>query len=213
MKINNDIVVFDLETTDDEADRRIIEVGAVLLDRDLNPRGTFSQLVYHGGPGLLSDYVKELTGLREGDFSGTKGWGRGEEGRYHGVQGDFLSWVEELVPNVRRVRLAAWGNYFDVNVLRAEYARSGIPYPWSGTCLDVKTAAALWCALSGRGTDKLGLQTVARHMGVEPDGPWHRALADAKVTAAVFKRAVTDLAGGVWLEERSGPYRRVEVMG
>lgn len=205
MKINNDIVVFDLETTDDEADRRIIEVGTVLLDRDLNPKATFSTLVSPGPLVDLSAFVTELTGLRNEDVA--------QLGRWPDTALAWWKWALSLVPNIRRLRLAAWGNYFDVNVLRAEYARAGIPYPWSGTCLDVKTAAALWCALSGRGTDKIGLQTVARYMGIEPDGPWHRALTDAKVTAAVFKRVMVDLAGGVWLPQGSGPYRRVEVRG
>ena len=202
MKINNDLVVFDLETTDDE-EHRIIEIGAVLLDRGLEPRDEMSFLV---NPGVaLSENLTALTGINEEMLA--------PRPAIAVALSFWKEWVRSRVGNLLRVRLCTWGNYFDVNVLRQEYSRIETNYPWSGTCFDVKTVAAVWCALSGRGTDKLGLKSVAGYMGVEPEGSWHRALPDAKVTAAVLKRAVADLAGGVWLPGIGGSHRRVEVKG
>jgi hypothetical protein len=45
-----------------------------------------------------------------------------------------------------------------------------MPYPFSGTAIDVKTLAFTWLAFSGRRTDKLNLEILAKHLNIEPEG-------------------------------------------
>ncbi len=186
---HNDLVVIDLETTDDEKDRHIIEIGAVRLDRELRLLDTFSSLCYPGN--MISPFVEQLTGITQEELN--------QSPRFSEVFAKLINWIPG---NLKRVRLCAWGNYFDINVLRQECKFWNIPYPFSGTAFDVKTVAALWCALSGRRTDKLGLQHVYKEMFPNiSGGQWHRALADAVATAQVLEKAVKDLDGGVWLSQ------------
>lgn len=105
------------------------------------------------------------------------------------------------------------GNYFDIPLLRKAYAHYGLPFPFSGTCFDVKTMAMTWMALSGRRTDKLGVETVASAMDIQPDGRYHRALTDAVSEAKILKRVFADLLGGFFAPGQPGKphsYFRVE---
>jgi DNA polymerase III alpha subunit (gram-positive type) len=141
----------------------------------------------------VSDYVVDLTGHTREDLAAAD--------PFPAVAERFHDWClkKSGVNRLAKLRLAAWGNYFDVNVLRAEYAAWGLPYPFSGTAIDVKTAALLWCAASGRRTDSLSVHKCAEAMNIVPLGPYHRADVDADATAQIFQRAVGDLAGGVWV--------------
>lgn len=190
MKTNNEILVIDFETTDDEENRHIIEIGAVLLDRKLELVDEFSSLVHPGGP--VSDFVLNLTGIDYNDLLSAPTLGT--------VCEQWETWLRKHVPNPKRVRLAAWGNYFDVNVLRSEYKRLARPYPWSGTALDVKTLAFAWATLSGRRTDRLKLETVCNELGLPEQGRWHRALSDAKATALVLVEVLGSLSKGTWVD-------------
>jgi DNA polymerase III epsilon subunit-like protein len=189
MKWNNHIVVFDLETTacDQQA---ITEIGAVVLDPELDRVvGRFQSFVLPDYP--VTKRAWEITGHNPEDLARAPAW--------PDVAKMFEDWVVATCGNIKRVRLAAWGNYFDINVLRNQYARHGLPYPFSGTCIDVKTAALMWAACSGRRTDKLSVEQCAEHMGLTPSGSYHRADVDADMTAQIFQRAMYELAGGVWI--------------
>lgn len=189
MKFNNPLVVFDLETTDDPADRRIIEIGAVYLDKDLGHQSTFREFVNPGVP--VSQFVQDLTTITPGELS--------RADPFPAVAARFEAWVSGLC-NIKQARLAAWGNYFDVNVLRQEFAKAGMDYPFSGTCIDVKTAALMWCAMAGKRTDKLGVETMMGHLGLPTEHvTFHRAQEDALATANIFRAVMIDLAGGVWV--------------
>jgi DNA polymerase III epsilon subunit-like protein len=201
MKLHNHLLVLDLETTDNPRARRIIELGCVLLDRQLDVLDTFDQLVRPAEP--LSEFVTKLTGITDADLAVKPYWPE--------VAGRWEEWLRQRVPNIKQVRLACWGNYFDVNVLRQEYEGCGREYPFSGTALDVKSLAFLWTSLSGRRTDSLGLPHVCQTMEFAPPSRWHRAHPDAWMTAAVLRRVFSDLGGGVFLP--GNKYHYVEVRG
>jgi DNA polymerase III epsilon subunit-like protein len=201
VKLHNAIAVFDLETTDDPDDRRIIEIGCVLLDRHLDVLDTFDQLVRPAEP--LSAFVTNLTGITDADLAQQPCWPE--------VAGRWEEWLRSRVSNIKQVRLACWGNYFDINVLRQAYECCGREYPFSGTVIDVKSLAFLWTSLSGRRTDSLGLSHVCQAMEYAEPARWHRAHVDARMTAAVLKKVFTDLGGGVFLPGEK--YRYVEVRG
>jgi DNA polymerase III epsilon subunit-like protein len=196
MKWNNPVVVFDLETTDAPDDRRIIELGAVYLDRDLEHQSSFRSLV--NPEGFVSPFVQDLTGYTQFELNAAPALDQ--------VASKLVDWVAAH-GNIKQARLAAWGNYFDVNVLRQEFARTGVAYPFSGTCLDVKTAALMWCALAGKRTDKLSVSLMMDHLGLSKEGVrFHHALDDALATANIFRRVMADIGSGVWVD--AGGYKQ-----
>jgi DNA polymerase III epsilon subunit-like protein len=190
MKWNNHIVVFDLETTG--CDRQAItEIGAVALTGDLSRvEGRFQSLVYPDYP--VTEKSLEITGHNPDELMAADPWPK--------VVVAFEMWISQQTGKpTNRSRLAAWGNYFDVNVLRNQYGRHGLAYPFSGTCIDVKTAALMWAACSGRRTDSLSVEGCAKEMNLTPLGPYHRADVDADMTGQIFGRVMYELAGGVWI--------------
>lgn len=213
MRLNNELIVFDLEATsnqEEEGERPalqvnnfIIEIGAAFLDRDLKLIDTFERLVRPEE--AITPFITKITSITPEMCQGQPLWKE--------VAPAFEAWIKSHCDNIKRVRLAAWGTYFDMPLLRRAYARYERPFPFSGTCLDVKTLALLWAALSGRRSDKLGVETVATAMGVQPEGRYHRALTDAVTEAKILQRVFADLEGGFFLPGVPGkqrPYYRLE---
>ncbi len=201
-KLHNPLVVLDLEATAGkdaqgfQTNDYIIDVGAVYLDEELEPRGTFSRLVRPEEP--LNEFIQKLTGITPEMVN--------QEPLFEQVGKDFTSWVASLAGNIKKVRLAAWGNYFDIPLLRKSYQRYGQEFPFSGTAIDIKSLAFLWLSLSGRRTDKVNLPFFAQHFGLV-QGPQHRALSDAQVTAEVARCLWKDLQG-VFVPGKEGePFR------
>jgi len=190
-KLHNSLVVLDLEATAGQDDRGrqtnncIIDLGAVYLDERLEVKGTFQSLVKPTE--AISPFIAKLTGITEAMVADQPSFGE--------VGPAFSRWVEGLAGSLKKVRLAAWGNYFDIPLLRKNYYDAGLDFPFPGTALDVKTLAFLWLSQSGRRTDKIGLEFFADHFGVKVEGTWHRALTDAQVTAATLAAIWRDLEG------------------
>ena len=213
MRLNNELVVFDLEATSNQEDvgarpalqtnNFIIEIGAAFLDRDLKLIDTFERLVRPEEP--ITPFITEITSITPAMCEGQPLW--------KDIGPEFEAWVSRHCQNIKRVRLAAWGNYFDIPLLRRAYAHYNLPFLFSGTCIDVKTMAMAWMALSGRRTDKLGVETVASTMGIAPEGRYHRALTDAVTEAKILQRVFADLEGGFFAPGPPGKprsYFRVE---
>jgi inhibitor of KinA sporulation pathway (predicted exonuclease) len=188
MKFNTNIIVLDLETTDCE-DHSIIDIGAVMLDKSLNVVDTYKSLVKPYA--VVSDFVTSLTGYTNDGLVTARPWNE--------VSHEWEVWASSR-GNLKNCRLACWGNYFDVNVLRNNYAKYGLTFPFSGTVYDVKTAATMWLSLSGRRTEKISVEKMAKILNIKSEGKYHTAFTDAQVTALIFKEVMASLAGGVWLD-------------
>jgi len=204
-KLHNPLVVIDLEATagQDGQGRQtnncIIDLGAVYLDEKLEVKGTFQSLVKPSEP--ITAFITKLTGITGAMVEG--------EPPFNEVGPTFSRWVEGLAGTLKKVRLAAWGNYFDIPLLRKNYNDAGLDFPFPGTALDVKTLAFLWLSQSGRRTDKIGLEFFAEHFGLKVDGSWHRALTDAQVTAGTLVAIWRDLQGFFVPVKEGEPYRLV----
>lgn len=205
-KLHNPIVVLDLEATAGQDDRGrqtnncIIDLGAVYLDESLTVRGTFQALVRPDEP--ITPFITKLTGITPAMVE--------DQPRFADVGPAFSQWVEGLSGNLKKVRLAAWGNYFDIPLLRKNYYDASLDFPFAGTALDVKTLGFLWLSQSGRRTDKISLEFFAQHFGLTVDGSWHRALTDAQVTAGVLAAIWRDLQGFFVPIKEGEPHRLVQ---
>lgn len=194
MKLHNDLIIFDLETTAD-SNNYITEIGAVCLRKDSLLIGPSFELLIKP-PIPLDEKSKLITGITDEDLKDSLDFNQSIK--------LFEEWCNGLSDNIKNLRLCAWGNYFDVNVLRQEYDRMETNFPFSGTCLDAKSWAFLWASLAGHRTDKLSVKRVSEeYMGLEPV-KYHRALNDARQTGKIVQRIFSDLSSGVFLPLEKG---------
>ena len=198
MKLTQDLIVFDLETTardngdGTQSNDNIIQIGAVYLRRKLfcyEVEDTFNALIKPKDE-MISPFITELTGISNEMV---------KDKPYFDVVGpQFAEWASRG-KNLRNTRLCAWGTYFDIPILRKHYEKNNIKYPFSGTSFDVKTWAALWMMLSGRRTDKLSVEAVMKAMAIRAEGQYHNALFDAECTAKIALRIFNDLDQGFFV--------------
>lgn len=202
LNLNTDLLVIDLEATagkdekGNQTNNYIIDIGAVLLDRDLNVISTFESLVKPEEP--ISDFITELTKI---DNSMVE-----KEDTFPGVAAKFHTWLENSLgrSSFKKIRLCSWGTYFDIPLLRKVYQKYDLEFPFSGTAFDIKTMALMWHALSGRKTDRLQVSTVAKTMDIKAEGTFHRAITDAIVETKIMQRTMKDLQG-FFIEGKRGP--------
>lgn len=214
MKIIQDLVVLDLETTSSEDENGfqkndwIIQIAAVYLKRDdnnssLTKVSEFNSLVKPKEN--ISNFITDLTGISNEMV---------QDIDYFDLVGlNFLNWVKSN-GNIKNVRICAWGNYFDIPVLRKNYEHYKINYPFSGTAFDIKTYASLWVMLSGRRTDRLSVEHVCNIMGIIPKGKYHDALTDAHAEADILLKIFDDLSNGIFIEDGDkGKNRLLKIYG
>jgi inhibitor of KinA sporulation pathway (predicted exonuclease) len=209
MKLNNDIIVFDLEATSGkdvlgfQTNNYIIDIGAVYIDKDtLEITDTYSSLVKPEE--YITEFIEKLTGISNAMTD--------SERLFDVVGAEFSQWVmKNTGGNPKKAMLAAWGNYFDIPLLRKLYQKYHLPYPFMGTALDVKTVAIAWLALSGNRTDKSSVGHVSELMGIQPEGAYHRAIVDAKCEGLILQRVFRDLASGMFVDTGVKPYKYLKV--
>jgi len=212
MKISTELIVFDLESTSNQETKYekpkvqtnnfIIEIGAVLINKNLEIVDEFQHFVKPEES--ITPFIEELTGISNDLVHKEPTWEQ--------VASKFEQWALSHTKNFKSVRLCAWGNYFDIPLLRKCYSHYGMYYPWSGTALDCKTIAFLWCALSGRRTDKLSVEHLASLMNISPEGNYHRAIVDAQVQAKIIQKALKDLSSGYFLPNTENkPYDLLKI--
>lgn len=176
MRLPFNLIILDFETNggtvEDSTAHRIIEIGAVRLSEELQVIDEFSMLV-DGRPVL--DVVVEIHGITNADLEGKP--------LFKDAHPDFDEWCGKKQEYV----LGAWGAYFDIPVLRAEYQRIGVKFPHRGESFDVK--AVVWWDLlrQGKPAKHLGLEQAGGLYGIPFYGKKHKAVDDARMTARLLQ--------------------------
>jgi DNA polymerase III epsilon subunit family exonuclease len=170
-----DLVIVDVETTGWLADEAgITEIGAVRLSAG-RPMAEFSELVNPGMP--IPAHITELTGITDEMVA--------ESPRIAEVLPAFLEFAAGGV-------IVAHNAPFDIAFLTAACEQSGIEWPCRGV---MDTAILSRMLLGPKDVPDHRLATLSCHFNART-GPCHRALADAKATAAVLKGLLGVLARG-----------------
>jgi inhibitor of KinA sporulation pathway (predicted exonuclease) len=157
----------------------------------MNRKDSFTVLVKPPRP--LSKEEKDLTKISQAEMD-LKGVD------FSTAAAQLESFLLKNSKNLKHVRFAAWGTYFDIPILRKHYREHNIQFPVSGTALCVKTLALMWLAWSGKRTDKCSVESVAKMINCEPPfGNYHRALVDAEVTADILCRIYADFSTGAFI--------------
>lgn len=214
MKLKNDFIVIDLEATTnrfsgesaidpdsdsgnefEQTNNFIIEIGAVYVSSELKIIDQFSALVRPEES--ITPFIEKLTGITQAMVDTAESWPV--------VSQQFESWILQYAQRLKDVKLCAWGNYFDIPLLRRVYAYYKKQFPFSGVAFDVKTLGFLWCAISNRKVEQLNLHDFERMMRLVPIGPAHRALNDAYLEAQVFIQILKSLDQGVYVPDHHNP--------
>src|SRR5208283_460332 len=95
----------------------IIEIGAALLDRDLKLVDTFQRLVRPEEP--ITPFITEITSITPEMCESQPLW--------KDIAPEFEAWIARHCGNIKRPRLSAWGNYFDISLMRRIYTHYNRP--------------------------------------------------------------------------------------
>jgi inhibitor of KinA sporulation pathway (predicted exonuclease) len=183
MKYSTDIVVVDLEATcrtfgaNEVTESNILEIGAVRLDRrTLRVMDQFSELVQPRDYPILPQIV-EVTGIKPDMVESCD--------QFDAVGRRFIEWYGKR----NRSILAAWSVYYDIPLLRKEFAAFGLDFNESfvGAALDIRAIAMAWLANNNQNTTGVTIEKTLVKMGIALDLQWHRAVDDAKGAAAILR--------------------------
>ena len=168
----NTVVVLDFETTglSPNMGDRAIEIGAVKLVDGVKV-GTFQQLM---NPGFrVSSFISSFTGITNSMLS---------------LAPDAKEVMQEFAEFIGDSPLVAHNASFDKRFLDAEFERIDAHYPGPFAC-SLLIARRL---IPNAPTHKLG--DLVRFKQIENDGTFHRALADAEMTAKLWLLMLDELA-------------------
>jgi DNA polymerase III epsilon subunit-like protein len=168
--LHADILVIDVETTGlDPARHACIELGAVLLDRELNPVAEFSSLV---APWDSAEIMSEALAVNQINPAALKSAPQVPEvvDRFH----------QAFRPDSRKLLLCGWNVWLDVAFLKGLYARANCAWPFGHRLLDIQSVVTFHSQLM----PKSQADTIKRFLNDEQS---HRALPDARQTAALLR--------------------------
>jgi DNA polymerase-3 subunit epsilon len=165
------VIVLDFETTglSPHAGDRSIEVGAVKIEHGV-VMDRFQSLM---NPGFrISGFIEEYTGISNDMLSGAP--------RCSKV-------MKELKSFVGAMPLVAHNSSFDRRFLEAEWDRIGI------ACSNEFACSMLTARRVFPGAPNHRLDTLVAYSKIEPAGTFHRALADAEMTARLWLRMLEEV--------------------
>ncbi|MEO6808223.1 MAG: exonuclease domain-containing protein [Isosphaeraceae bacterium] len=167
------LVAFDLETTGlSAATDRIVEVGAVRFEPSGRELDRFARLVHPGRP--MPPAAQTIHGISDAALA--------DASPASTVLPEFLNWLGD--PGT--TTLLAHNAVFDAAFLGRELARAGRSMPGHAV---IDTLALARRRLPGAPNHRL--DTLARLLGFDPDGP-HRALADSLRVKALWLALAVD---------------------
>lgn len=176
---NEAVVVIDFETSgmSPEQGDRAIEIGAVLVNNgQITDR--FQSLINPGF--LISREIEMVTGINN---------------RMLADAPDSTTVTTELARFIGSYPLVAHNASFDQKFLEAELNLIGKKRPYNFGCT-LKIARRIYPDMPNH-----KLETLIRYKGLASNGPFHRALADAEMTAALWLQIIKDLQAEYGFEE------------
>lgn len=168
---NEPVVVLDFETSGLSPDQgdRAIEIGAVII-RNQRIAESYQSLINPGF--LITREIEMVTGINNNMLNDAP---------------SADSVMTELAKFIGNYPLVAHNASFDQKFLEAEFALIGKSRPYHFGCT-LKVARRIYPDLPN-----YKLETLIRCKGLATGGQFHRALADAEMTAALWLKMLDDL--------------------
>lgn len=176
--INTMFISLDLEF--EQPSEEILSVGACIFTGggEFVERENFYITPSHP----VSNFIQELTGIRETDFDG-----KPRKDCYI----ELSNWVANMIkvyPDYKFHREAITWGCGDVPALRADMRKEAVNFEWlSQRFIDVKTLYLMDKATSDKSlSSKTSLNTAMKEMKILPSGTAHNSMWDAVNTKEVF---------------------------
>jgi inhibitor of KinA sporulation pathway (predicted exonuclease) len=180
--MNNFFVITDLEATcceDDLISREeseIIEIGAVICDKDMKEVSRFQTFVRPVNFPELTPFCTKLTHIRQLDVDSAP--------LFKEAIVDFASWIQNCTAG--NFTFGAWGNY-DANQIARECLRNNIENKIThGSTINIKESFSKW--RYGNKRRRVGFGKALELINITFEGTPHRALHDALNTATLFEQ-------------------------
>lgn len=173
------LIVTDLEATCDnnpDFDRRkseIIEIGAVVLDENLNVIDTFQSFIKPMKNPLLTDFCKELTKIKQSDVDLAEPF-----------KESYLRFEKFCLQYTNR-EFICWGNY-DFNKFKTSCSEVGIAFLFD-SYINLKDSFAKTQNMKGKGP---GVSLGLKACGMQFIGTPHRGIDDSKNIARLIPYAL-----------------------
>ena len=180
MKFSFNSVCIDIETTDISSEiGSVIQIGAIFFNDEFEEIDSFSTYI------TPLDSHRNQKAMSVNKIS--------EDTLKHSPT---LNEALELFENFalqksenNKIRLAAWGAYFDIPFLRAQYKKINRDWPFGHKSVDLKSIAT-W-ELSKRNIPlNGGVEKTLRYLNLEFEGRQHDALADIKNSVRILKKII-----------------------
>lgn len=179
MRLPFNIICVDIETTDtDSKHGSVIQIGAVATNDQFEEVDSFET------------YIKPLDAYRNPKAMAVNKISEDiltHAPTLHEALEMFEGFALKDKNNNEKVILAAWGNYFDIPFLKAQYDKIYRKWPFGYKSFDLKTIG-IW-ELSKRNVPLTGgVKKAAEFLNLDFEGMPHDALADIKNTVRVLKK-------------------------
>jgi len=170
MRTTSDILIIDVETTGvDPAKHACIELGALLLDHDLNPLTEYSTCIAPWEGAEIQPEAMAVNGISMAELERAPSVVQAVE------QFDCI-----FQPTIRRLFLCGWNVWFDQGFLKELYRRAGRPWPFRSRMLDMQSIVTFHSGI----VPQSQAETVKRFLCEEQS---HRALGDVQQVARLLK--------------------------
>jgi DNA polymerase III epsilon subunit-like protein len=171
LPLHRSVLVIDVETTGFESTKNAcVEVGAVLLDTQLEVAGEFCSLVQPwDGAEIVQDAMR-VNGITQQMLA-----------KAPSLQETVQKFHERFAAEPISPVIAGWNVWFDVGFLKDMYSRSRLAWTFGHRLFDVQSVFAFCSGLAGYSQEK----AIGQVLG---EKQVHRALADASHTARIFRR-------------------------
>lgn len=186
-------IIFDLEATCWENDKsrpsEIIEIGAVMLDENLEIVSEFQTFVKPILNPILSDFCRGLTSIRQLDVDNAP--------TFKEALKAFQDWMG------KDVQLCSWG-FYDKKQFKSNCERHKLPTNWISKHISIKHQHGQMVVQqmkeTGESNSKIkrfergvGMETALRMLNLSLDGTHHRGIDDARNIAKIFRAIFSQL--------------------
>lgn len=179
-------LIIDLEATCRQGDYKkgeneIIEIGAVLLNKNYKILGECHVFIQPKRNPVLSEFCRQLTSINQQDVDSAED--------FPSAFNKFIQWTEETSnSSLQNITFCSWGYYYK-NQLIKDCQLHNIEYPFSAH-RSLKHEFS-----KKRNIKPTGMKMALQICGIEFKGVHHRALDDAKNIAEIFvKEKMADYA-------------------
>ncbi len=182
-------LVVDLEMSGPDAGyHEIIQIGAVILNDNWSPLGTYLSNVYPENEEAFTASAEKVHGLSLDDLK--------EAPMIYEMFEDFEKWIRKMLKrqggDLRDIVICGQSVIHDINFLKFAYKDENMEWPFSNKLIDLHTIAFFGFRMMEANNitvpKLLSLKAISTYFGLERESDTHNALEDAQLTMLCLQR-------------------------